>query len=106
MPKFAQTLTAINKGLENTKADKGAHLIEDWENELADTEVSGSKGILKDLESLKKQLERGEPDGERVSTLLTRLGEATTKIADRADKGQDKLKELGAALVTAGGGGK
>lgn len=104
MPKFAQTLTAVDKGLENTKADKGAHLIEDWENELADTEVSGAKGILKDLESLKKQLERPEPNGERIQTLLGRLGEATTKIADKSEKSQEKLKELGAALSKAGGG--
>ena len=45
--KFAATTNAINRGLENTKADKGAHLVEDWETALADLDVPGSKGIAR-----------------------------------------------------------
>lgn len=100
--RFADTKKAIDKGLESTKPDKGVHLIEDWEASISDLEVSGSKGILKDLESLKKALEKPEPDAERIKTLLGRLGESTTKIADKADKNQDKLKELGEQLSKAG----
>lgn len=100
--KFTGTLNAVNRGLENTKPNKGADLIEDWETALSDTDVSGSKGILRDLASLRKQLEKDEPDSERVHALLHRLGQATTKIADRADKSQDKLKQLGEALTEAG----
>ncbi len=100
--KFAGTLNAVNRGLDGTKPDKGAHLVEDWETALADTEVTGAKGILRDLQALRKQLEKGEPDADRVHALLHRLGEATVKIAGKAESHGDKLKELGEALVEAG----
>ena len=100
--KFAGTMNAINRGLADTKANKGADMVEDWEAALADVEVSGAKGILRDLGALRKQLEKSEPDADRVHALLHRLGAATTKIADKADKSQDKLKALGEALTEAG----
>ena len=100
--KFAGTMNAINRGLDTTKATKGADMIEDWEAALADVDTSGAKGILRDLGSLRKQLERDEPDADRVHALLHRLGAATTKIADKADKSQEKLKALGEALTEAG----
>jgi uncharacterized protein YmfQ (DUF2313 family) len=100
--KFAGTINAINRGLDSTKPDKGAHLIEDWEAALAETDVAGAKGILRDLGALRKQLEKGEPDADRVHALLHRLGAATTKIADKADKNGDKLRDLGQALTEAG----
>jgi hypothetical protein len=100
--KFTATMNAVNRGLESVKPDRGSHMIEDWEAALADLDVPGAKGILRDLTSLRKQLERDEPDADRVHTLLHRLGEATIKIADRADNSQDKLKALGQALVEAG----
>ncbi|WP_426285713.1 hypothetical protein [Sphingomonas sp. DC6200-2] len=95
-------MNAINRGLEDTKPTKGVDMIEDWEAALADVDVPGAKGILRDLASLRKQLEKPEPDAERVHSLLHRLGTATTKIADKADKSQDKLKALGEALTEAG----
>ncbi|MBD8678849.1 hypothetical protein [Sphingomonas sp. CFBP 13720] len=100
--KFAGTMNAINRGLDETKPAKGADMIEDWEAALADTDVSGAKGILRDLASLRKQLEKDAPDTDRVHDLLHRLGTATTKIADRSDKSQDKLRALGEALTEAG----
>lgn len=100
--KFAATINAVNRGLENIKPDKGAHLVEDWETALADIDVPGAKGISRDLVALRKQLEREEPNGERVQALLHRLGTATTKIADRAEKNGDKLRALGEALTEAG----
>jgi hypothetical protein len=100
--KFAGTMNAINRGLDDTKPDKGAHMVEDWEAALADLDVTGAKGILRDLGSLRKQLEKDTPDADRVHALLHRLGVATTKIADKADKSQDKLKALGEALTEAG----
>ena len=100
--KFAGTMNAINRGLDGTKPDKGAHLIEDWEAALADTEVSGAKGILRDLTALRKQLENASPNADRIHALLHRLGAATVKIADKADKNADKIKALGQALTDAG----
>ena len=100
--KFAGTMNAINRGLESTKPAKGATMVEDWEAALAEVDTPGAKGILRDLASLRKQLEKGEPDADRVHDLLHRLGAATTQIADKADKQQDKLKALGEALSDAG----
>ncbi|MBW6528739.1 hypothetical protein KZ813_18005 [Sphingomonas sp. RHCKR7] len=100
--KFAGTMNAINRGLEDTKPAKGATMVEDWEAALAEVDTTGAKGILRDLASLRKQLEKDQPDADRVHDLLHRLGAATTKIADKADKQQDKLKALGAALSEAG----
>ena len=100
--KFAGTMNAINRGLESTKPAKGVEMIEDWEAALADVDVTGAKGILRDLGSLRKQLEKGEPDADRIHALLHRLGVATARIADKADKAGEKLKPLGEALTEAG----
>ena len=100
--KFAGTMNAINRGLEETKATKGADMVEDWESALAEVDVPGAKGILRDLGALRKQLEKDGPDADRIHALLHRLGTATTKIAERADTSQDKLRALGEALMDAG----
>jgi hypothetical protein len=100
--KFAATMNAINRGLDKVKAAAGAHLIEDWETALADVDLPGAKGIVRDLQALRKQLEKDQPDGERIQALLHRLGEATVKIAARSEKSEDKLKALGEALTDAG----
>ncbi|MBB3587535.1 hypothetical protein [Sphingomonas sp. BK481] len=100
--KFAGTMNAINRGLDATKPAKGADMVEDWEAALADIETPGAKGILRDLASLRKQLEKDAPDVDRVHALLHRLGAATTKIAEKADTSQEKLRALGEALTEAG----
>jgi uncharacterized protein YmfQ (DUF2313 family) len=100
--KFAATLNAVNRGLDEVKPQKGADMIEDWETALADVDVPGAKGIARDLATLRKQLEKSEPDSERVISLLHRLGQATAKISEKSDKQSDKLKELGEALMEAG----
>ncbi|MFX5660568.1 hypothetical protein ABTE05_19570, partial [Acinetobacter baumannii] len=64
--KFAATMNAINRGLETTRPARGADLIEDWETALADIDVPGTKGILRDLAALRKQLEGPEANGDRV----------------------------------------
>jgi hypothetical protein len=76
--KFAGTMNAINRGLDETSPTKGATMIEDWEAALADVDVPGAKGILRDLASLRKQLEKDTPDSDRIYDLLHRLNESTT----------------------------
>ena len=100
--KFAATMNAVNRGLDEIAPPKGVDLIEDWETALADVDVPGAKGIARDLGTLRKQLEKGEPDSARVLSLLHRLGQATSKIAEKSDKQSDKLKALGEALSEAG----
>lgn len=96
--KFADTIHTVEK----TDARNGATLIKGWEAELGKIDTPGAKGILHNLESLRKQLEKDEPDAERVTKLIAELGEATTKIAAHGDRSEDKLKALGAALSSAG----
>ena len=47
--KFAATMNAVNRGLEDLKPAKGADLIEDWEAALSDVDAPGAKGIARDL---------------------------------------------------------
>lgn len=84
------------------KPAKGADLIEDWETALSEVDIAGAKGIARDLAALRKQLEKPEPDSQRVTSLIHRLGQATVKISERADRQSEKLKELGDALIEAG----
>ncbi|MBV8971775.1 MAG: hypothetical protein JO290_05740 [Sphingomonadaceae bacterium] len=100
--RFVATANAFDKGVETVKPAAGVKLIEDWEAELKDTDIPGAKGIAGDLERLKKALSADEPDAEKVKSLVHKLGEATTKIAERADdKVKDKVAELGKALSAA-----
>lgn len=100
--RFAATMNAFNRGIEDIKPTSAVSMIEDWETALADIDVPGAKGIARDLAALRKQLESPKPDGERVAAIVARLGDATTKIAGRADKSGDKLAKLGEALSDAG----
>ena len=100
--KFAATMNAVNRGLANMKPAKGVEIIEDWETALADVEIPGVKGLLRDLAALRKQLEKDQPDGARVLSLMHRLGAATVKIAIKGEKSEDKLKALGEGLTEAG----
>lgn len=100
--RFTATLNAFNRGIEETRPKQGVSMIEDWEAALSETDVPGTKGIARDLASLRRQLEASEPDRERIEALLHRLGTAVTKIADKADKQGDKLKQLGEALSQSG----
>lgn len=100
--KFAATMNALNRGLDSAKPASAVHLLEDWETALADIDTVGAKGILRDLTALRKQLEKSEPDADRVLALVHRLGAATSKISDKAETGGEKLKALGDALSEAG----
>lgn len=100
--RFTATLNAVNRGLEKTKPEKGADMIEDWETAVSELDLPGAKGIARDLGALRKQLERDKPDEGRIDALLHRLGEATVKISERAEKQGDKVRELGEGLIEAG----
>lgn len=102
MPRFAATMNAFDKGLDTVKPTAAIKLIEDWHAQLTDLDIPGSKGIANDLEALKKALDNDTPDGDRVRTIVGRLGEAVGKIAPRApDSVTPKLEELGKALSAA-----
>lgn len=105
MPKrFAATEGAIEKGLENTTPRSGAKLAHDWAAELEKSDVSGVKGLKGDLERLAKELEKDEPDADKVTKLLGKLGPATLKLADKCEdeKVAEKVRHLGESLSKSG----
>ncbi len=105
MPKrFAATEGAIEKGLENTSPKSGAKLAHEWAAALADTTVTGAKGLHADLERLAKELEKDEPNQATVTKLLGKLGPATLKLADKCEdeKVGEKVRHLGQALQSSG----
>ena len=105
MPKYDATLKALKAGVPGMTAKAAVKNIEGWEAELEKVEVSGVKTLLKDLESLKKHLQKDEIDGAAVSKLMVKLGKETVTIAGRVDgKGADKIKDIGEALTAAAGG--
>jgi len=97
--RFTATENAFEKGVDSIKPAAAVKLIEGWEEALKDAEITGAKGIVADLERLKKALEADKPDAEKIKTLVGKLGEATTKIASHADdKTKDKVAALGKSL--------
>ena len=105
MPKrFAATEYAVEKGLSTVTPKQGAKLAGDWLTELENVDTSGAKGIHGDLQRLVKELEKDEPNGDRVQKILGKLGPATVKIADKIEDETlaDKVRELGQALVDHG----
>ena len=102
--RFTTLHNQLEKGLETVKADAGVKQIDYWENELKAVEVSGVKGLVHDLDALKKKLAADEPDTAAVKTLLAKIGGETVRIAGRLDdeKAAAKVKEIGEMLEKAG----
>lgn len=103
MPARFTTLShALDKGLGEMKPDAAVKQIEYWEGELKGVDVSGVKGLLHDLDALKKALQTDEIDGEKVQKLVEKLGGETTRIGGRVDgAAAEKLKEVGGKLEQA-----
>ncbi|MGI4880069.1 MAG: hypothetical protein ACRYG4_21555 [Janthinobacterium lividum] len=100
--RFTATAHAFEKGVESIKPAAAVKLIEDWETSLKDVEVPGAKGIVRDLEALKKALAGDAPDGEKIKSLMGKLADATTRIAGHVtDNTKDKIEELGTVLKSA-----
>ena len=105
MPKrFAATEAAVEKGLAHTSPKSGAKLVGEWAAELEKADLPGSKGLHGDLQRLQKELEKDEPNGDRIQKILGKLGPATTKLADKAEdeKVAEKVRSLGQALTDSG----
>jgi hypothetical protein len=102
MASFTPTIEAFKKGITKMTASAAVKNIESWEGKLESVEVSGSKTILRDLSALKNALQMDEPDSARICELMSRLGTQTSSIAEKAERGGDKLTQLGEALTQAG----
>ncbi|MDN3566665.1 hypothetical protein ACFQY5_31935 [Paeniroseomonas aquatica] len=99
MPQFAATIKHIQEGVKGFTVSAAVKNIEGWETTLEKMDTPGTKGILRDLGALKKQLQAEPIDGEAVQKLVGKLGKETVTLAGKADsKNADKVKTLGEAL--------
>lgn len=99
MPTYDATIKALKAGAKSMTVNAAVKNIESWEATLEKLEVSGVKTIVKDLETLKKHLQKPEIDGDAVRKLVAKLGKETVTIAGKAEgAGAEKVKALGEAL--------
>ncbi|MGK7865170.1 hypothetical protein [Falsiroseomonas sp. E2-1-a4] len=99
MPQFAATIKHISEGVKGFTINTAVKNIEGWEKNLEDVETPGAKGIIRDLERLKKLIQSDEIDGEAVKKVVSALGESTVKMAGRSEGAKaDQIKNLGEAL--------
>lgn len=104
MPQFESTIKHLTGDLKAWGVAAAVKNIEGWEEKLKAIDVSGAKGIIGDLEKLKKHLHGDSPDGSAINGLLEKLGTATVNIAKRVDgTTTDRLTSLGNALLKSGG---
>jgi hypothetical protein len=98
--RFTATENAFDSGIEKTSAKQGAKLAGEWVEELRKADFSGAKGLASELERLEKLLNADEPDAEKLTTLLEKIGQDTAKAADRAEdpKVAEKVRKLAEAM--------
>jgi hypothetical protein len=99
MPQFATTIKHIGEGVKGFTISAAVKNIEGWEKTLENVETPGAKGIIRDLERLKKLIQSDEIDGEAVKKVVAKLGQETVAMAGRAEGAKaEKIKDLGEAL--------
>ncbi len=102
MPQFDATIKHIKDGVKGFTVSAAVKNIEGWEATLEKVEAPGAKGILRDLEALKKHLQAETINGEQVKKLVLKLGKETVTIAGKSEgKNAEKIKALGEALTHA-----
>ncbi len=102
MPQFDATIKHLKEGVKGFTISAAVKNIEGWEATLEKLEVSGKQTVIKDLESLKKQLQSDEIDTSSVKKLVAKLAKETITMSGKAEgKNAEKVKQLGEALNAA-----
>lgn len=102
MPQFDATIKQFKDGVKSFAIAAAVKNIEGWEATLEKVEGTGAKSVIHDLESLKKQLQAKELDGEAIKKLIAKLGRETVAIAGKTEgENARKIKSLGEALTSA-----
>lgn len=98
--RFVATENAFDKGIENVSAKQGAKLAGEWAEQVRKADFTGSKSLASELERLEKLLNDDSPDGDKLKTLLEKIGADTAKAADRAEdpKVAEKVRKLAEAM--------
>ncbi|CAN5190612.1 hypothetical protein BH09PSE2_BH09PSE2_05280 [soil metagenome] len=102
--RFTTLSNALDKNFEGLSPKAAVTQIEYWEDQLKSVEVSGVKGLLGDLHSLKMKLSADPIDEEAIKKLVGKIGGETGRIAGRTEdeKISAKLEEVGQKLEAAG----
>jgi hypothetical protein len=99
MPQYAATIRHLSEGVKGFTINAAVKNIEGWEATLEKVEAPGAKGIVRDLQRLKKLISEERIDGDAVRKLMAKLGDETVKIASKAEGANaEKVKDLGEAL--------
>ena len=102
MPQFDATIKHIKDGVKSFSVSAAVKNIEGWEATLEKVDAPGAKGIVRDLESLKKHLHADPINTDQVKKLVLKLGKETVGLAGKSDsKNASKIKALGEALTNA-----
>ncbi len=102
MPQFDATIKHLKEGVKGFTISAAVKNIEGWEATLEKLEVSGKQTVIKDLESLKKQLQSDEINTSSVKKLVAKLAKETITMSGKAEgKNAEKVKQLGEALNAA-----
>ena len=92
------TIETLETHVEKESTTGVTSTINSWIKTLS--EHKELKGIATDLEKLQDAL--AKKDGKSITSLLTKLGDETTKAGENAEEGDaKKIKMLGKALTTA-----
>jgi hypothetical protein len=103
MPQYAATIRKLKEGVKGFTISAAVKNIEGWEEALGELDTPGVKGVAGDLRKLKRLIQADPIDGEAVKQVLQKLGEATLRVAERADdKKAARIREIGEALQQAG----
>ncbi len=91
-----KTIDALESSIEKETATGSSSSITSWIKTL--NEHTGFKTIAHDLEKLKEAI--ADKDGKKIYTLLEKLGDETTKAAEKAEgKENTAIKKLGKSLL-------
>ncbi|MDB5317091.1 MAG: hypothetical protein JWO26_838 [Rhodospirillales bacterium] len=102
MPQFGSTIKRVQDGVKGFTISLAVTNIEGWEATLSKMETPGAKGLVRDLERLKKLIQADPINGDKVKELVAKLGKATVTFAGKAkSKNAEKAKQLGEALAKA-----
>jgi hypothetical protein len=97
--RFADTITNLQKGAKGMTISAAVKNIENWEKSVSELDQSGAKTLLHDLGALKKALQKEEPDGKAVLTLVEKLGKETLAMSKKTEGPvSGKLEEVGNLL--------
>lgn len=96
---FTETTSAFAMGVDHIPPAAASKLIDEWAASLKGAEIAGAQDIVQDLHALKQALHAEKPDAAAIKKLVSKLGEATTKIAGHATAStKEHVVALGKAL--------